>query len=193
MTCFPPIVVQLWYKTHFQKQNPLKIKGLMSGAGGIRIIIGCFPLLSPVRKMRKFNAFPLSCPPPVMPCYPAVVVQLWYKKTVIPLKTKHFERLSMIKYIIAYVPFPDDIHGTVTGMVQFNEQTEQYNILIDSNLPAEEQRFTLKHEFGHIMMCHLTDSDKTMAVRECEADNFADSITDAEFDVLMSLSKEIHQ
>lgn len=78
MASFLPIVVQLWYKSRYQKQNPLKIKGLTSGAGGIRIIIGCFSLLSPVRKMRKNNTFPLARPPPVMPCYPAIVVQLWY-------------------------------------------------------------------------------------------------------------------
>lgn len=89
MANFLPIVVQLWYKSSFQKQNPLKIKGLESGAGGIRIIIGCFPLLSPVRKLRKINTFPLARPPPVMPCYPAVVVQLWYESGCLyPLKNK---------------------------------------------------------------------------------------------------------
>ena len=79
MACFPPIVVQLWYKTHLQKQNPLKIKGFKSGAGGIRIIIVCFPLLCPVRKMRKINGFSLARPPPVMLCYTPIVVQLWYE------------------------------------------------------------------------------------------------------------------
>lgn len=87
MANFLPIVVQLWYKSSFQKQNPLKIKGLRCGAGGIRIIIGNFSLLSPIRKLRKINTFSFARPPPVMPCYPAVVVQLWYKsESLKPLK-----------------------------------------------------------------------------------------------------------
>ena len=81
MACFLPIVVQLWYKSRYKKQSPLIFKGFRSGAGGIRIIIGCFPLLSAVRKMRKINTFSLARSPPVMLCYPAVVVQLWYNKT----------------------------------------------------------------------------------------------------------------
>ena len=89
MANFLSIVVQLWYKSSFQTQNPLKIKGLESGAGGIRIIIARFPLLSTVRILRKINTFSFPRPPPVMLCYPAIVVQLWYRfRCSQPLKYK---------------------------------------------------------------------------------------------------------
>ena len=95
----------------------------------------------------------------------------------------------MILFIIAYIPFPDDVHDNAAGLVQFNEQTKQYIILIDSRQPAAEQIFTLKHEFGHIMLGHMEDPGKPTSVKEHEADNYAHSMTDAFFNAFMSLSK----
>ena len=97
----------------------------------------------------------------------------------------------MTLFIIAYTPFPDDAHNTIGGMVRYNVKTKQYNILIDSRQSEEQQLFTLKHEFGHIMLGHMEDPHKPTSVKEYEADNYAHSMTDAFFNAFMTLSKVI--
>ena len=98
----------------------------------------------------------------------------------------------MIMFVILYIPFPDEAHNIIGGMIQFNEKTKQYNILIDSRQSEEQQLFTLKHEFGHVMLGHLEDSSKPTIIKESEADDYAHAMTDAFFDAFMSLSEVIH-
>ena len=98
----------------------------------------------------------------------------------------------MTLFIIAYTPFPDDAHNIARGIIRFNSKTKQYNILIDSRQSEEQQLFTLKHEFGHVMLGHLEDSSKPTTIKESEADDYAHAMTDAFFDAFMSLSEVIH-
>lgn len=79
-----PVVVRLWYKRTSKMKNPLKIKGFMCGAGGIRIIKGCYAVLCCVEKVRKINGLAVMLLCSVMPLYVPVVVRLWYgKKSVV--------------------------------------------------------------------------------------------------------------
>ena len=69
-------------------------------------------------------------------------------------------------------------------------------ILIDCELSEEEQAFTLRHEFAHIMLNHCETGTGVFGEgweqREKEPDNYADKMTDSLFDALLSLSEIIY-
>lgn len=100
-----------------------------------------------------------------------------------------------MKIIIIYKPFPEGMHGIIAGGVQRYEKG--YLILIDCELTAEEQAFTLRHEFAHIMLNHCDTGTGVFGEgweqREKEADDYADKMTDSLLDALLSLSEVIHE
>ena len=89
----------------------------------------------------------------------------------------------MNKIFIRYIPFPDEIHGHVFGLVK--EQNNRFLILIDNRIEAEMQDSTLRHELAHIALKHFDDTlpfDDVIRTgsfgdeweeREIEADNLA--------------------
>ena len=100
---------------------------------------------------------------------------------------------------IAYMPFPDGIHEHFAGFATYSHEKKQYQIIINSRYPEERQKRSLKHEYGHIMLGHILSSDPEpeypspeFDAREAAADEYADNMTDAEFDALYSISKKIY-
>lgn len=95
----------------------------------------------------------------------------------------------MILFNIEYFPFPDDIHEIMAGMVWYDENIKRFCIAIDSRRSKEQQLFTLKHEYAHVMIGHLNDSSKPTLAKEVEADYYANNMTESVFNILMSLSR----
>ena len=99
---------------------------------------------------------------------------------------------------IAYVPFPDEVHGKIAGATTRNEQKHRYQILIDNRYPAEFQQRCLRHEYGHIMLGHLEMEIEPeygtpeFDAREAEADAYADAMPESEFNALLSISNIVH-
>ena len=65
---------------------------------------------------------------------------------------------------VAFVPFPEAVHGKMAGVATRNEQKHRYQILIDNLNPAEVQQKCLRHEYGHIMLGHLEEPEPEKAM-----------------------------
>ena len=89
----------------------------------------------------------------------------------------------MTKFKLYYRKFPDGAHGVIHGYARMKEGYAV--ILIDSRLPEEQQKHTLRHELAHLWLNHFDDTDIGIAAIEAEADRFADEMTQEEFQNLM--------
>lgn len=105
----------------------------------------------------------------------------------------------MTKIDILYFPFPDYMHGHFGGFATYCAADKRYKVLIDNRQPEELQLRFLRHEYGHIMLGHLTSADPEpeydtpeFDAREKAADDYADAMTEAEFSALLSLSAQVH-
>lgn len=99
---------------------------------------------------------------------------------------------------VAFVPFPEAVHGKMAGVATRNEQKHRYQILIDNLNPAEVQQKCLRHEYGHIMLGHLEEPEPEYPspefdAREKAADDYADSMPDSVFNTLLSISNIVHR
>jgi Zn-dependent peptidase ImmA (M78 family) len=99
----------------------------------------------------------------------------------------------MTKIDILFFPFPAYMHNRLGGFVTYSGG--RCLIAIDRSQPEEVQQHCLKHEFGHIMLNHILSDDPEpeygtpeFYARENEADEYAHNMTDAEFNVLLSMS-----
>ena len=99
--------------------------------------------------------------------------------------------LEMKPFQLAYVALPEVFGYTFGGLCQYNDEQECYQILINDSLSEDEQMFSLKHEFGHIVYKHTGGFGNGDTEKEKLADAFATSLTDSEFNYLMSFAKSI--
>ena len=98
----------------------------------------------------------------------------------------------MVRFKLAYQPFPEFIRGRVRGSTMISNG--RCMIIIDRDLDEAGRRRYLKHEFAHILLGHFDDpraKDSSsylwnLAEIEEEADRYADQMTDAEFSELMT-------
>lgn len=99
----------------------------------------------------------------------------------------------MPRFNLYYVPFPEQIRGIIRGAVQCKQNS--YLVLIDSSLTDEQQSFSLKHELSHILLGHFDyDSESYLAnieKVEAEANQYAEQMTDDEFQYIMSYAGKI--
>ena len=100
----------------------------------------------------------------------------------------------MENFNLVYWDFPEGLHNEIGGWTI--KQNGQLTVLIDSLLPAEKQRFYLKHELAHIALNHLNRPIPTGSemvggcwlisdLWEKEANKYAELMTDEEFDYFM--------
>ena len=97
----------------------------------------------------------------------------------------------MVLFDVLFAPFPDEAHNYARGLVDYDEEKKRFNIAVDTRQSEEQQLFTLKHEFAHIMVGHVFGSDKPITIRESEADDYANKMTDSMFESLLSLSNVV--
>lgn len=63
----------------------------------------------------------------------------------------------MNDYCIRYIPLPYTIKG-----VTVKDETDFFNIYINSKLSISEQQDAIKHELTHICRCDFDDVDKSI-------------------------------
>ena len=100
----------------------------------------------------------------------------------------------MMKFKVYYHEFPASIHGNVRAFVL--KQDGYAMIVIDSQLPKNQQEKALKHELAHLSLDHMIsplpkDADTKCGyiidseVWEAEADKYAEAMTQEEYEALM--------
>ena len=100
----------------------------------------------------------------------------------------------MMPFKVVYQVFPPGLHGIICGGVE--RRKNGYIILIDSLLTDEEKDHTLRHELSHIILNHFEDVPEDAdhgffcrsETQEAEAEEYANSMTDAELESLMQLA-----
>lgn len=108
----------------------------------------------------------------------------------------------MQKFNLLYWDFPKELHNHIGGWTI--KQDERLTVLIDSLLPAEKQRFYLKHEIAHIALNHLNQAIPTGSeivggswfisdLWEKEADTYAELMTDEELAYFMEYATSIRK
>ncbi len=112
------------------------------------------------------------------------------------------EAKHMQKFNLLYWDFPKELHNHIGGWTI--KQDERLTVLIDSLLPAEKQRFYLKHEIAHIALNHLNQPIPTGSeivggswfisdLWEKEADTYAELMTDEELAYFMEYASSIRK
>ena len=100
----------------------------------------------------------------------------------------------MQRFNLLYWDFPESLHNQVGGWTI--NQNGSLTVLIDSLLPADKQRFYLKHELAHIALDHMNKAipKNSEIVGDCwlisdaweaEANKYAEQMTDEELNHLM--------
>lgn len=89
----------------------------------------------------------------------------------------------MQAFTLIYKPFPAECCGEVHGII--SGAGGRVRIIIDSNQDEQTQRHALRHELAHLACGHLSDNVRTVRQLEAEADEYAERMTDAEFNELM--------
>lgn len=93
----------------------------------------------------------------------------------------------MQNFRIRFKPFPPEVHGLIGG-VTGGKPGGMLTVLIDSTLPEDEQKKTLKHELAHIFLNHFDQDERDIEDIEAEADATAASMTDAEMERLLKMA-----
>ena len=96
---------------------------------------------------------------------------------------------EMKPFQLVYAPVPEVSGYVFGGFCVYNDDQEVYQVLINNSLPADEQLFSLKHEFGHIVYKHTGGFLNGDQNKENQADEFARNLTESEFDYLMSFAE----
>lgn len=91
----------------------------------------------------------------------------------------------MKQFKLQYIPFVEEIRGYVRGIARMDVKRGRYYIYIDSTLPQDQQKWTLKHELAHIYLGHLDNPERDVEEVEAEADAKADTMTDEELNELL--------
>ena len=99
----------------------------------------------------------------------------------------------MMKFKVYYHEFPASLHGKTRAFVL--KQDGYAMIVIDSQLPKDQQEKSLKHELAHLSLDHLIKPLPKDADAECwyvkseaweaEADRIAEAMTQDEYEALM--------
>lgn len=93
----------------------------------------------------------------------------------------------MLPFSLYFIPFPDGMTD-IKGATDYRESQGKYVVAINTNLPAEEQRATLRHELAHMCLQHFTDTEqqlRNITEIEAEADAYGAAMTAAEYSRLM--------
>lgn len=98
---------------------------------------------------------------------------------------------EMKPFQLVYAPLPVMFGYTFGGFCMYDEDQDCYQILINNSLPKDEQLFSLKHEFGHIVYKHTGGFGNGDSEKENQADEFAENLTDTEFEYCMSFAEFI--
>ena len=91
----------------------------------------------------------------------------------------------MKAFRLFYKPFPNNITD-VHGVAEYDVKQNRFTILINTNISEAEQMHTLRHELSHIALNHHSQLNRSLEEIENEADVYADIMSDAEFENLMS-------
>lgn len=88
----------------------------------------------------------------------------------------------MESFKLRRIPFPQEARGHILGATQ--KRKGYCLIAIDSTLPEETQAIALRHELAHLALDHY-NRPEYLADLEPEAERYAHSMTDEEFNALM--------
>ena len=98
-----------------------------------------------------------------------------------------------MKFKLYYHEFPEALHGKARAFVL--KEDDHAMIVIDSQLPKDQQEMALKHELAHLSLDHLirTPPKDTVMIQyagisetwEAEADKYAEAMTQEEYESLM--------
>ncbi len=99
----------------------------------------------------------------------------------------------MMHFKLYYHEFPASVHGNARAFVMKKDGYAM--IVIDSQLPKDQQERSLKHELAHLSLNHLIRPLPKDADPECkyiesesweaEADRYAEAMTQEEYEALM--------
>lgn len=89
----------------------------------------------------------------------------------------------MESFTLIYRPFPPDCGGDVHGII--SGAGERAMIIIDSAQDEQTQQRALRHELAHLALNHLSDFERTVEQLEAEADDYAERMSESEFEELM--------
>ena len=99
--------------------------------------------------------------------------------------------MKMEPFQLVYAPLPVMFGYTFGGFCFFDDEQKVYQILINDSLSEDEQLFSLKHEFGHIVYRHTGGFGNGDQMKENQADEFATNLTESEFEYCMSFAEFI--